>query len=303
MRKHRYICTLSGGELDDVLLPLSRCSIYLKLQGDEERKSNLSATVPGIDYAYQLGERDGENIRIDWYYTDSDGVENVVVLCLMPTTEMLLNEGATNRSFEIKAEKKMTWADPEAITLRNVTYRSPNRTDGKWTYYLSEPIEGLEPGSYAEYEGHTLNIEEIQYHISPTSCQVYLTASDTFAAGCVSEDITVPDVIEDEFDSDCYLDVVATYISVIPPDDELDLWEKFYTFTIEDETGLRFQLDSSLDAYVEVREGAQRYGDIVIGPGVDIQDTFDAGEYTIRVWTSDSGTWSDPVFELTITEI
>lgn len=88
-----------------------------------------------------------------------------------PVVSVIPQEGVDSRKIVVAAEGQTTWApaaEPWDLTGR-VTYRAPNRTDGKWSYRLAGPILSARPGDSFSFGDHTFVAGTIMWTVSPRS--------------------------------------------------------------------------------------------------------------------------------------
>lgn len=150
------------------------------------------------DTATQISERPNGELVINYIDQYVDDVPNVRELFRGTIDKTLTNEGANDRSLTVEASYQ-DWPDAEGvdtsdISFTKVSFRSPNSTEGRWTYNIPKPVTGMTPGRYGVYAGdsHRFQIGEIQYIVSGSAHNLYLKEGLILRDWIVSTDEDVP---------------------------------------------------------------------------------------------------------------
>lgn len=93
-----------------------------------------------------------------------------------PIVSVTPQEGVDSRKINVGAEGQTTWLPAENPwdLAGRVTYRAPNRTDGKWSYRLAGPILSMRPGDTATYGDHTFYIGALIWQATPSAISIEL---------------------------------------------------------------------------------------------------------------------------------
>lgn len=161
-----FIATFSADGQDDAVLPL------LSFSGRQKNgaRSTFQAVCRWVDAA-KIDARVPGRVAV---HAISGGLSYEI--WDHPISGVNPSEGANSRRITVDCEGQKTWipvVDPWDLSSM-VTYRAPNRTDGKWSYRLSGPILSMRPGDPAVYGDHTFTIGTLIWQVSPETMTVEL---------------------------------------------------------------------------------------------------------------------------------
>ncbi len=156
--------------VSDVYIPATSISYRQKQAG----LSTLDAIIPTFNYASQISARANGELILYWVYRIEDTNNLLHELGRVNLNDIIPNEGASNKSIQLRGSKTQTYT-PQAISLTDgITYKSSNLTDGKKTWRIPKPILNLTAGCTVGYDGDSLIVGTIAYSFLATSMSIDL---------------------------------------------------------------------------------------------------------------------------------
>jgi len=177
--------TLSAGTIQATTIPRTRQFWRVTLTGHADGVANvelpassvqvrarsgdptyLQATIPGMEYATQIADRENGQIVVEIVYKDSDGnVLQAEEIARVDMDAINTYEGGQSRSITIEGRRTTTHA-AKAVTLTGTTYRS--LAYGRLSCRVAKPDPYLRPGDTVTTDhGDTFAVDSITYILSP----------------------------------------------------------------------------------------------------------------------------------------
>jgi len=159
----RYYVRLVADGFEDLYLPAENFNI----QRSFERTSYASITVPGVDQAAAVRDRQDGEIVVERERELTDGTLQVAELYRGPVDSIQPQEGARRSTLQIRGAilpSDQTAGTIQRVAIRDLYLQSEDE-DGNLTVRAA-PINELRPGDQIEIDGETREARVVQHRVN-----------------------------------------------------------------------------------------------------------------------------------------